>query len=114
MWICLNNSFLSIVHKNCEPDQVLVRARRPNDIERIFPDAKVDRDINADYLYRATISRLDVALAIAHEVNNIEYPNFKESIEDELLHDAYIDVWCTMAALQSPPPYSGIKKRRMK
>ena len=25
MWICLNNAFLSIVHKDCAPDELLVR-----------------------------------------------------------------------------------------
>jgi len=41
MWIMTNNSYLSIVSKDCGPAELLVRARRAGDIERVFPDAKV-------------------------------------------------------------------------
>ena len=44
MWIMMNNSFLSIVSKDCGPAELLVRARRAGDIERVFPDAKVTRN----------------------------------------------------------------------
>ena len=45
MWIMLSDSFLSIVHKDCAQDELLVRARRPSDIESVFPDAKVKRKV---------------------------------------------------------------------
>ena len=41
MWIMTNNSYLSIVSKDCGSAELLVRARRAGDIERVFPDAKV-------------------------------------------------------------------------
>jgi hypothetical protein len=43
MWIMTNNSYLSIVSKDCGPAELLVRARRAGDIEKLFPDAKVTR-----------------------------------------------------------------------
>ncbi len=54
MWIMTNNSYLSIVSKDCGPAELLVRARRAGDIEKVFPDAKVIRHTNSDYLYRAS------------------------------------------------------------
>lgn len=108
MWIMLQGCFLSLVSKDCEPDELLVRARREGDIEKLWPDAKVTEYTKSDYLYRAAISKLDIALALAHEVNEIDYPNFKDSVEDEALHDAYTEVWFIMAGLQDPKPYSGL------
>jgi hypothetical protein len=61
----------------------------------------------SDYLYRAVIAKGDVASAITAEINKIDYPNFKDSIKDEQLHDAYVDVWAVMAGIQPLPPYSG-------
>ncbi len=46
MWIMTNNSYLSIVSKDCGPAELLVRARRAGDIEKVFPDAKVTRTTN--------------------------------------------------------------------
>ena len=34
MWICLNNAFLSVVSKDCRPDELLVRARRKGELLR--------------------------------------------------------------------------------
>lgn len=50
MWLCLNSAFLSIVFKDCAEDELLVRARRKGDIEKVFPDAKVIRSTDSDYL----------------------------------------------------------------
>ena len=37
MWIMTNNSYLSIVSKDCGPAELLVRARRAGDIEKSIP-----------------------------------------------------------------------------
>lgn len=41
MWICLKNSFLSVVADRENKERLLVRARRTGQIERVFPAAKV-------------------------------------------------------------------------
>ena len=104
MWIMMNNSYLSIVSKDCSPAELLVRARRAGDIERVFPNAKVTRNTNTDYLYRAVLPRDAVKQALAAMIDDIDYPNFKNSVEDSSLHAAYVSVWCAMAGLQHPPP----------
>jgi hypothetical protein len=107
MWLFLNDAFLSIVHKDCPEGSLLVRARRPGDIEKVFGRrTKVTRATDADYLYRAVIERDEVVRAIQREVLRIDYGNFKDSIGDRDLHDAAARVWGAMASLQNPPPYS--------
>ena len=46
MWLMMNDCFLSIVAKDCKEDELLVRARRPGDIERVFGEkTKVARTL---------------------------------------------------------------------
>jgi hypothetical protein len=99
-----NNNYLSIVSKDCGPAELLVRARRAGDIERVFPSAKVMRNTNSDYLYRAVLPRDAVKQALAAMIDHVDYPNFKDSVEDRSLRAAYVSVWCAMAGLQHPPP----------
>ena len=104
MWIMTNNGYLSIVSKDCGPAELQVRARRAGDIEKVFPNAKVTRQTGSDYLYRAVRPRDLVKQALAAMIDVIDYPNFKDSVEDRSLHAAYVSVWCAMAGLQHPPP----------
>ena len=86
MWIMFSDCFLSIVSKDCQPDELLVRARREGDIERVFPDAKVRKDTKVDYLFRALVPRMEIALKIGERIDDINYPNFKDSVTDDALH----------------------------
>jgi hypothetical protein len=104
MWLMLSDCFLSVVSKDCGPAELLVRARRSGDIEKVFPDAKVTRTIKTDYLYQAVVPRDVVKQALAAMIDHIDYPNFKDSVEDRSLHAAYVGVWHAMAGLQHPPP----------
>src|ERR1700745_2622471 len=104
MWIMTNNSYLSIVNKDCGPAELLVRARRAGDIQKGFPDAHVTLNTKRDYPDRAVLPRDVVKQALAAMIDHIDYPNFKDSVEDRSLHAAYVGVWCAMAGLQHPPP----------
>ncbi len=77
MWIMTNNSYLSIVSKDCDPVELLVRARRTGDIEKLFPDAKVTRNTNSDYLYRAVLPRDVVKQALAAMIDHIGLPELQ-------------------------------------
>ena len=107
MWLCLNDAFFSIVESRPGSDLLLVRARRKGDIEKVFPKADVQRTQGRDYLFRALIHRKTVANVVAAQVGRINYGNFKSSVRDDKLHDAYSAFWSIHARLQSPPPYSG-------
>lgn len=107
MWIMLNDCFVSIVNKDCARDELMVRARRPGDIEKLFPKAQVTEFTASDYHYRAAIKRTEIAEALVGELSRVTYSNFKDSVDDRPLHDAYLRVWGAMAALQPNRPYSG-------
>ena len=107
MWLCLNDAFLSIVQKDCPAGSLLVRARRPGDIEKVFGrDVKVKRSTDSDYLFRAIVPIEQVKMAMERAVEDISYENFKDCVKDHTLHLAYARVWSTMAGLQNPRPYS--------
>lgn len=108
MWVCLNNAFFSIVDDGCGPEEILVRARRKGDIEKIFPEGagQVKRTQGRDYLYRAYLNRDYVADVIAECVLSIGYSNFKGSVRDNDLSRAYGRFWDLHADLQEIPPYS--------
>ena len=107
MWLMLQSGMYSIVAIPGKPELLKVRARRPGDIEALFPQASVQRTPGRDYLYRAEIQRELVAQVLAQQVLEITVINFKESVTDPALHRAYSDVWVRLARLQELAPYSG-------
>ena len=102
MWIFLNDSALSIVAHRNNPDALLVRARIEGDIDRVFPEARVDHTPEFDYAYRAVVSREEVSLTIASNLESIQYDNFKNSIsaDDQDRHMAYLELWAIMRGYQ--------------
>ena len=86
----LSNAMLSIVDKGGDGSTLLVRARRQEDIKRIFPKAKVQAKGGTDYPYRARIDREAEGLRLAEAVRDIRYPNFKSSVDEDDRHEAYL------------------------
>lgn len=80
MWVFLNHAMVSVVAHRTKPAHLLVRARLKGDLQRVFPGVKVSRTPDADYLYRAVVTRLHVAQVLADLPAAIDYPNFKGSI----------------------------------
>jgi hypothetical protein len=112
MWICLNNAFLSIVVPRAgtsaaKNDDLIVRGRCKGDIEAVFPDANVTHTPDRDYAFRASIKREAVANAIAAQVREIDYENFKDSVAEHDRHDAYFDIWGAMNCLQHARGHGG-------
>lgn len=105
MWIMLNDAFFSIVMppQSWGRGELLVRARRKHDIPRVFGvygEQAVEYTPNRDYAYRALIPREMVARVIPAQVMGITYGNFKDSVRDHDLHDAYTRVWHDLLPLQ--------------
>lgn len=101
MWVFLNDAFLSIVAHRDRPGQLLVRARHAGDIEAVFPNAEVTKTPRADYRYRATLPAGDVSEVLAERVMDIDYPNFKNSVQEPDRHIFYADVWSVMRDFQT-------------
>jgi hypothetical protein len=105
MWFCFKDAFLSVVHKDCSNDELLVRARVKGHIEAIFPRAQVQRTAGADYLYRAVLTREEVGQMLTQLTMSYEAANFKSSVKDQKLQRAYAQVWHTMAQIQEVAPF---------
>jgi hypothetical protein len=99
MWIYLNDSFLSIVRHRDKPQFLMVRARREGDIEKVFPDATVERTPTADYHYRTTLHEHVVSGVMSARIENIDYDNFKDSVEDKERSDVYHQLWAVSLRL---------------
>ena len=103
MWVFLNNSFLSIVENRNNKEELLVRSRVREDIDKIFPDSNIFEMENSDYKYRSYIKKIEVSEKIREIVTNINYDNFKNSISksEDQRHSSYLNVWNEMRKLQS-------------
>ncbi len=80
MWIFTQRGFLSIVHSG-KPGFLLVRSRFEGHIEKVFPKARVQEDAKRDYRFRAELLAKEVSKVIATLVNEIDYDNFKNSLD---------------------------------
>lgn len=116
MWIFFPNAFLSIVEDKQRPSHLLVRGRFAGDIQNVFPSAKVSKNPDRDYLYRASIPRDDVADAVAIAVEQIDYHNFKDEATDSRpkkkrkggitrrsWHDILLRIWTLLYSEQEHP-----------
>lgn len=112
MWIMLHDAFFSIVSKDCAPHQLMVRARRRRDIPKVFPNARVTESKASDYQFRAVVTREAITAAMAAEIERINYPNFKDVVRDQALHDAYLRVWTAMAQIQPGRPAPPAPKKK--
>lgn len=106
MWLCFNNSFVSIVQPQGDPAHLLCRARVAGHLQAVFPGCRVEKTPGRDYLYRTLLPREQVAATVAQHLLDVQYPNFKNSVRDDALHDAYARVWGVMADLQPIRPYA--------
>jgi hypothetical protein len=100
LWIQFNNAFLSIVENRENTTESLVRARVKGDIEKVFPEADVFEDNNADYKYRAFISKAIVAEKIMLKVTEINYDNFKNSVKEIERKKVYSNIWAELRKFQ--------------
>lgn len=100
MWIFTNFGAFSVVQDDKNPHEVMVRSRRRVDLvelrKRYVPDLVIINTPDNDYHWRAFTTRIAVAEALKQIAYDIDYGNFKDSVRDARLHDAYVDVWSAM------------------
>lgn len=112
MWIMSPKGFVSIVRKDCPPGHLLVRARRRQDLEALFPGANIIEGAGTDYRFRAAIPEAEVVGVISRELLELNYPNHKGATKDDALHSAYSAVWSVMARLQPVRPFTFSRRGR--
>lgn len=100
MWIFAKQGFISVVVDRNNINNCIVRARFIGHIKAIFPKARVKETPEADYRFRATIKKEEVSRVVSEAVNNIDYTNFKNSLEEAKYHRACSTVWHDMYRIQ--------------
>lgn len=98
MWIFLNDAFVSVVEDRSDSSLLVVRARKEGDVERFLQGAmaaelRVVQTDHADYRFRASVPRRVVARVLEAVALSLDYPNFKDSVDDKDRHDVYLEVW---------------------
>src|ERR1017187_2450237 len=94
MWNCFNDGFVSVVADKNNPDRLLVRARRKQDLLSVCgKDVEVLKDAGTDYRWRAFVDRNAFSALVAARFDKIDYTNFKNSVRDHDLHEMYMDFW---------------------
>jgi hypothetical protein len=98
---------LSIVEHRNHENVMVVRSRDRQTLTHYFGD--VDKPIEttySDYRWRLFLARTEVGKFLAKLIDEIHYPNFKDTVEDDELHGAYSCVWSCMRRYQqrvNPP-----------
>ena len=101
MWVMTNVGFISAVAYPGEEHLVLVRARAPGHLTEIFGEETEEiHSPRRDYAWRTIVTKTQMKKAMDKLVDDIDYTNFKDSVKDEELHDAYVGVWTEMYIYQ--------------
>ena len=109
MWLLTTRGFYSVVADLDDADRLLVRARVEDDLlalRDLLPaiDPWLDRD--ADYPWRAKVSREDWAAVAAALAGEIDYRDFKNAVADRQGRErawVYAGVWETLRELETGP-----------
>ena len=70
-------------------------------LQAFFPDYEPVETRAADYRWRAFVPKCRAADVIAAAVGSIDYGNFKDSVKDDRLYDAYLGCWSIMHRYQA-------------
>lgn len=101
MWIFTNRGMLSCVQHRDHPNVLLVRSRDRETLDELFPDYEPIENLAADYRWRVIVPKHKVAQVVCQAINDIDYPNFKDSVRDDDLHNAYMGCWSVMHRYQT-------------
>lgn len=83
MWIASEIGFVSIVADMQQPGCLLVRARAREDLERFrqrleLPGVEIRETPRADYRFKLSAPKAEVAVLVAELLLDVEYNNFKQ------------------------------------
>jgi hypothetical protein len=110
MWIYTKQGYVSIVQDRDDKDKLWVRARKPEPLIHMFGEFP-KYTLNSDYMYRHLATRTQVSEILSHMIyEDIDYPNFKESINEPLYACMLHDIWAIGLAYSRRTPIGKRKK----
>jgi hypothetical protein len=105
-WVFNKDGFFSAVQNQyCADDEVMVRARLREDVERLAiatgtPANEIRDTPDGDYAHRLKLKKQIWADYMQRSALDIDYPNFKDACAKGKRSRAYADVWMAMYRLQ--------------
>ena len=107
MWIFNRRYFCSIKRHDNESPTLTVRFRVKHHAENFVSDlglikCPIEKSSDTDYMYRVHVNETDVAGVVARSIEDIDYPNFKDSIpySDDNYYHALSKIWSNHYELQ--------------
>lgn len=118
MWLMTNTGFYSAIQfddrkaprheelASLDVTKVLLVRTRNEDSVLILSAFVGGREFTVtptgDYRFRVQVTRAEWSAFLTDEANEIDYGNFKSSVKDNALHNAYMGVWGVMHKIQPP------------
>jgi hypothetical protein len=99
MYVFAQQGILSIVAHRTKPGMLMVRSVAREDVAAFWPEARIIEMDDADYRFRTTLPRDEVAARITQAVQEINYDRVKPIAGKGRSH-TFFQVWDTMMALQ--------------
>ena len=95
MWICFNDAFVSAVldPSDKSDNTIMLRARNKKHLKNLLPNNKILEDVGTDYKYRTFLSKTSFANLLSERIMDLDYFNFKNSVENDRLHELYSKIW---------------------
>jgi hypothetical protein len=106
MWIMTVNGFYSVVKKPGQEKEVTVRSRVKTDLEKLLnklnSEKTIQERVGTDYPFRVVMSLTDWADYLQKTAMDIEYDNFKNTLDssDHNRHEAYFKCWSALSLLE--------------
>ena len=106
MRVLTTQGFYSVVAHRDDPDKLIVRARRREDLQALreqIPHLRIFGDSSADYRWRAVVTRAEWVMACALLGDSVDYDNFKGAVAERQGHrraGLYGRVWAVLRELQ--------------
>jgi len=108
MWLFTTQGFYSVVEDRDDPQWLLVRTRTREDLTALGSQVEgleVFENADADYRWRARLLREEWLAAVAQLAHAIDYPNFKEAVDERQgsrRASLYSKVWLVLRRLGRP------------
>jgi|GEM_PF-3954810 len=102
MWIATNKFFCSIVQDVNNKDKFLIRFRSEKHAKAFqkLVKRKYNIDTSADYKYRMYIPKYEFIAVMTLFMLDIDYPNFKDSVDDPKYHNILLEMWFILRRYQ--------------
>jgi hypothetical protein len=100
MWIFNKTGSMSIVFRDCEDDELLVKTRVKDDLIKLCKELNIEPEISEEgaleFFFTMPLKRHLLAKYMSDYIYGIRYPNVRDNItepNDHLRRKVYLKVW---------------------